>query len=88
MEEKKTNGITGASVILGLLRQEALSLGAFRAEIVKVKDISMDVSFRKLCESNVCGNYGQNYTCPPDAGDIHELMERIRTYDQANDILK
>ena len=83
MEVKKTDEMTKESEILNMLRQKVLSLGAFRAEIVQVKDISMDASFRKLCEANVCGNYGQNYTCPPDAGDIHELMERIRTYDQA-----
>ena len=65
------------------LRQKALSLGAFRAEIVDVKDISMDESFRTLCESNACGNYGRNYMCPPDIGDIHELMENIRTFEKA-----
>ncbi len=36
-----------------------------------------------MCESNVCGNYGRNYTCPPDAGDITELMKKIRTHNQA-----
>lgn len=83
MEEKKINGIAQADETLDLLRQKALSLGAFRAEIVKVADITLDASFRKLCEANACGNYGQNYTCPPDAGDIDELMRKIRTFDKA-----
>lgn len=65
------------------IRQQALLLGAYRAEIVKVKEIALDASFRTLCESNACGNYGRNYMCPPDAGDIHALMEEIRSYDQA-----
>ncbi|MBQ7839342.1 MAG: DUF2284 domain-containing protein [Lachnospiraceae bacterium] len=69
--------------MLEQLRQKALSLGAFRAEIVEVKDITLDASFRKLCESNACGNYGRNYMCPPDAGDIYELMDQIRIYDKA-----
>ena len=65
------------------VRQRALMLGAFRAEIVNVSDISLDASFRTLCESNACGNYGRNYTCPPDAGTIDELMKKIKSYHQA-----
>ena len=65
------------------VRQQAILLGAYRAEIVKVADISLDASFRTLCESNACGNYGKNYTCPPDAGDIHDLMEEIKSYKSA-----
>jgi len=65
------------------VRQQAILLGAYRAEIVMVADISLDASFRTLCESNACGNYGRNYTCPPDAGDIHDLMEEIKSYKSA-----
>ncbi len=63
--------------------QQAISLGAYRAELVDVADISLDASFRTLCESNACGNYGRNYTCPPDAGDIHDLMNQIKGYKNA-----
>lgn len=83
MEEKNINGTVKVDEALDLLRQKAFSLGAFRAETVKVADIALDASFRKLCEANACGNYGQNYTCPPDAGDIDELMRKIRTFDKA-----
>ena len=65
------------------LREEALALGAFRAELVRVEDISPDVSFRSLCASNACGNYGKNYMCPPDVGSIEELMQELRTYETA-----
>ena len=65
------------------LREEALALGAFRAELVRVEDISTDVSFRSLCASNACGNYGKNYMCPPDVGSIEELMQELRTYETA-----
>lgn len=54
------------------LRQKVLLAGAHRAEIVETKDISMDASFRTLCESNACGNYGKCYMCPPDVGEINE----------------
>lgn len=65
------------------LRQRVLSKGAHRAECIDTKDISTDASFRQLCESNACGNYGKCYMCPPDVGEIHELMDEIRTYDKA-----
>lgn len=68
---------------LECLRQKALELGAYRAEIVDVSDISTDAVFRKMCESNACGNYGRSYMCPPDIGEIDDLMKKIRTYDKA-----
>ena len=69
--------------LMRALREEALALGAFRAELVKVEDISTDASFRSLCASNACGNYGKNYMCPPDIGSIEELMQELRTYETA-----
>ena len=65
---------------LELLRSEVNRLGAYKATVVPVADISVDAVFRKLCESNACGNFGRNYTCPPDIGDIQELMDRIKSY--------
>ncbi|MBQ7909686.1 MAG: DUF2284 domain-containing protein [Clostridia bacterium] len=62
------------------LTELALSLGAFRASVIPVEDIETDASFRDLCAANVCGNYGRNWMCPPDAGDIHDLMAALRTY--------
>ena len=69
--------------LMRALREEALALGAYRAELVKVEDISTDASFRSLCASNACGNYGKNYMCPPDIGTIEELMQELRTYETA-----
>ena len=57
-----------------------LSLGAFRASVIPVEQVETDASFRDMCAANVCGNYGRNWMCPPDAGDIHELMAELRTY--------
>ena len=61
----------------------ALSLGAFRAAVIHVDSIETDASFRDLCAANVCGNYGRNWMCPPDAGEIHDLMAALRTYSYA-----
>ena len=31
----------------------------------------------------MCGNYGRIYMCPPDIGDIHALMAKVKAYEQA-----
>ena len=58
----------------------ALSLGAYKAAVIPVDAVETDASFRDMCAANACGNYGRNWMCPPDAGDIHELMAALRTY--------
>ena len=56
----------------------ALECGFFKAGVVPVSGIVFDRSFRKACEQNTCGNYGKCWTCPPDAGDIDELIGKAR----------
>ena len=58
-------------------------LGADHAAVIAVKDITFDPIYRTYCEANTCGNYGRNWMCPPDVGDIHELMAELRTYSYA-----
>ena len=58
----------------------ALSLGAYKAAVIPVDAVETDASFRDMCAANACGNYGRNWMCPPDAGEIHELIARLRTY--------
>ena len=35
---------------------------------------------RKYCEENKCGNYGRNYTCPPNAGSLDKIREGLERY--------
>ncbi len=35
---------------------------------------------RKYCEENRCGSYGKNYTCPPQAGSLKEIREKLDGY--------
>jgi len=35
---------------------------------------------RKYCEENKCGNYGRNYTCPPNAGSFDEIRKKLKNY--------
>lgn len=64
------------------LIEQALSLGAYRAAVIPVERVHFDRSFRSLCESNACGNFGCCWTCPPDAGDIDELIAAAKTFDR------
>lgn len=65
------------------LLHTALMLGAYKAAIIDAKEISLDRSFRDMCASNACGIYGTCYMCPPDVGEIDELMQEIGQYDYA-----
>jgi predicted metal-binding protein len=65
------------------LAAESLRLGAFKATVIGTKDIVLDQAFRAMCESNACGVYGKCYMCPPDVGDIEELMAQVARYDYA-----
>lgn len=62
---------------------ETQRLGAFRAAVIRVQDIRLDPVFRRMCEDNVCGNFGKCWMCPPDAGEIGDLMDAFRRYDYA-----
>lgn len=61
----------------------AVNLGAFKAAVIPVEKIHFDRNFRALCKSNACGNYGMCWMCPPDAGDIDDLIARAKTFQKA-----
>ena len=65
------------------LIDQALRLGAYKAAVIPVDRIHFDRSFRSLCESNACGNFGMCWMCPPDAGDIDELIAEAKTFSKA-----
>ena len=65
------------------LSASTLELGAYKANIIEAKDISLDRSFRDMCESNACGVYGKCWMCPPDVGEIDALMGEVKQYDYA-----
>lgn len=61
----------------------AVSEGFSDAAIVSTEDIPFDFSFRPYCEENLCGQYGVNYSCPPDCGSPEEMRDRILGYRKA-----
>ncbi len=67
--------------LLRILKEKALTYGAYKAEIIPAMVIRTDNYFRKLCETHSCGNYGNNYMCPPNAEPIDVLIQRIKRYE-------
>ena len=51
--------------------------GFVAVAIADTKDIVFDPSFRPYCAENLCGQYGANYSCPPDCGSPEEMKQRI-----------
>ncbi len=58
----------------------ALNAGATKAAVIKTDSVVTNASFRDVCASNACGGYGRCWMCPPDVGEIGELMAQIREY--------
>ena len=71
----------GNKALFDLIISDTLSLGATRATIISVDAVETDAVFRDMCASNACGMYGKCWMCPPDCGDIDEMMAKIREYD-------
>ena len=57
--------------------QFAIEEGFANAAIVDTAQIVFDPSFRPYCEENLCGQYGINYSCPPDCGSPEAMKQRV-----------
>lgn len=55
----------------------------FNAAVIPMDKVVFDPSFRRYCEDNLCGNYGANYTCPPDCGEPDWMEAQLRKYENA-----
>lgn len=61
----------------------AIENGADKAAVIETDTIVLSRTFRDVCAVNSCGGYGRCWMCPPDVGDIDELMARVRSYSKA-----
>lgn len=61
----------------------AAEAGFSAAAIVGTDQIVFDPSFRPYCAENLCGQYGANYSCPPDCGTPDEMKEKVLKYKHA-----
>ncbi len=65
------------------LAKLAVSCGAGKAAVIVQHQIVLSADFRGICKSNACGNFGKCYMCPPDVGEIEDLIRQVRTFDTA-----
>lgn len=63
--------------LLEMAREEG-----FIAAGITPSDVPIDGKFRAFCEENLCGNYGANYSCPPDCGTVEQLREKLLAEEQ------
>ena len=64
--------------LLELAREEG-----FYAAVIPAADVPVDPKFREFCEQNLCGQYGANYSCPPDCGSVEALHQTILAQEKA-----
>ena len=62
------------------LMDTALGCGAADAGVTAADSIVFRREFRAACEQNLCGKFGKCWMCPPDVGDIDEMIARAKTY--------
>ena len=65
------------------IKELCIKEGFANAEIIDTSGIVFDASFRPYCEENLCGQYGANYSCPPDCGTPEEMEQRVRKHKYA-----
>ena len=70
-------------LLFDALEKLPVQYGAFKAKIIDAWKIETDKSFRDMCKANFCGLYGKCWMCPPDAGDIEELMSLVGRFEYA-----
>lgn len=70
-------------VSIEFLTDIAIKNGADNAAVINVGEIPFRREFRAACEQNSCGKYGKCWMCPPDVGDIDEMIARAKTYTHA-----
>jgi predicted metal-binding protein len=63
--------------------QCAIDVGFAAAAIVDTTQIVFDPAFRPYCEENLCGQYGANYSCPPDCGSPEAMKQRVLAHKKA-----
>lgn len=54
-----------------------------QAEIIDTNRIVFDAAFRPYCEENLCGQYGANYSCPPDCGTPELMKQKVLAHKKA-----
>ena len=61
----------------------ALECGVNGAQYLPGSAVITDPVFRKICEGNACGKFNRCHMCPPDIGNVEELICEVKKYPHA-----
>ena len=62
-----------------MLEDIAMELRANNTAVIAVSKIPFRREFRAACRQNTCGKFGRCWMCPPDVGDIDEMIAHAKT---------
>ena len=65
------------------IKELAVAEGFRQVEIIDTDKIVFDAAFRPYCEENLCGQYGANYSCPPDCGTPDQMKQKVLAHKKA-----
>ena len=60
-----------------------VSCGADHAAFLPGSAVVTNPEYRKICEGNACGRFGRCHMCPPDIGEVDDLINRVKQYSSA-----
>ena len=69
-----------------MMKEQMLTLAkeaGFEAGFAETADFQYDPATRVFCEENKCGNYNNNYACPPYCGTVEEMKAKCDKYTHA-----
>lgn len=66
--------------ILHEIEETALKSSFTQAGYIDVESLKFYPEVRKICEGNVCRNYGSSWACPPAIGTMEECQKRALRY--------
>ena len=64
------------------LLKDAIEAGFSEAMPLDISTLELRDDVRAMCADNKCGQYGINWTCPPNCGALDELKGGISAYKQ------
>jgi len=50
------------------------------AKLIPASKVTFSDEVRRLCEQNICGNFGKSWTCPPAVDSLDTLQARVSPY--------
>ena len=63
--------------------EELISMGITHWGVITPSDVVFSDEVRRICEGNVCTNYGKTWACPPGVGTLEECKTQILKFTHA-----